>query len=753
MIEQGSLHGLTADSGPAGSDPRVLQVALPLPLPGLFDYLPPADQTVDDGWRGCRVEVPFGPRRLIGVVVGPAPPALRSGRLRPITRRIDDTPLLAGELWNTLSWMADYYHAPLGEVLALALPAGLRQGEPPPTTGRWHWQPVAAADCSAAERLRPNALPQRLWQALQAGALDEAELSARFGDWRAAGRRLQQLSLIERQWLAPGVETAPSIGPGPQLNAEQQAACTAVACQLPGRAGAGFGAWLLDGVTGSGKTEVYLELLAELLSAGFQALVLVPEIALTPQTLRRFRQRLGDAVAVWHSGLAEGERRATWARLTAAEPLVLVGTRSAVLLPLPRAGLIVIDEEHDGSYKQQDGLRYSARDVALVRGQALGVPVLLGSATPCLESLAQARRGRYQELRLRQRAGGARPPRVDVLDVRKQILQDGLAPAALAAIRQTLEDGGQVLVFRNRRGYAPALLCHDCGFVAQCQRCDRPLTLHQSPAHLECHHCGARARVPQACPDCQGLALQAQGVGTERLQSSLAQCFPAHPVIRIDRDSTRGKDALERLLAAGGDQPAILVGTQMLAKGHDLPLLTLVVVLGVDDGLHSVDFRAPERLAQLLIQVSGRAGRSRRSGRVLLQTHHPQHPFLTGLLSGGYRQFADQALAEREALGLPPYAHMAVLRAEAQDPAAWRSFLQQARQAAEPLLGERVEASAILPAPMPKRAGYSRGQLLLSATQRPALQGLLKQWVSGLYQLPSVRQVRWSLDVDPLDLY
>lgn len=732
---------------------KVLKVALPLPLPGSFDYLPPSDQSAGEDWVGCRVQVPFAARRLVGMVVNWQPAATSASRLRRVTQRIDQAPLFDPELWNTLHWLAGYYHAPLGEVIALALPVGLRQGEMPQPPQRWGWQCRAEADPAAVDNLRAGAAPERLWQRLQGGPVDEQTLSAEGDHWRPAARRLLALGLVERMVMADAPVAHAQSATGFALNREQQAAAEAILAKLPGQANAGFQPWLLDGVTGSGKTEVYLEALSAALEQGRQALVLVPEIALTPQTVRRFRQRLGAAVQVWHSGLGDSERRATWARLAAGEPMVLVGTRSAIFLPLPKAALIVVDEEHDGSYKQQDGVRYSARDLALVRAQALAVPVVLGSATPSLESLAQVRRGRYAELRLRLRAGEARPPRVEVLDVRKQPLSDGLAPAALSAIGQALQRGGQVLVFRNRRGYAPALLCHDCGFVAQCSRCERAFTLHQSPARLECHHCGARARLPSACPDCQGLGLQPQGVGTERLQHSLSAAFPETAVIRIDRDSTRGKDALENLLGGLGERAAILVGTQMLAKGHDLPLLELVVVLGVDDGLHSVDFRAPEKLAQLLIQVAGRAGRSKRSGHVLLQTHHPQHPFLTGLLSGGYRQFAEQALAEREALGLPPFAHLAVLRAEASEPAVWRDFLLAARTLARDHGIDSVQLSAPLPAPMPKRAGYSRGQLLLSAEQRSTLQLLLKNWVPQIYALPSARKVRWSLDVDPGDLY
>src|SRR5690606_19925902 len=366
-----------------------------------------------------------------------------------------------------------------------------------------------------------------------------------------------------------------------------------------------------------------------------QALVLVPEIGLTPQLLARFRARLGVPVHATHSGLNDGERARTWAAALRGEARVVVGTRSAVFTPLPEAGLIVVDEEHDGSYKQQDGIRYHARDFALVRGKALGVPVLLGSATPSLESLHNARAGRYTHLRLSRRAGEAKPPRVRVLDVRKRPLDAGLSPELLDAVGGALATGGQVLVFKNRRGYAPVLLCHDCGWSAQCRRCDAPMTVHAGGRRLQCHHCGARQAVPLACPDCASLALQPQGIGTERIEELLARRFDGAPVLRIDRGSTRRRGALEKHLDGFGDRPGVLIGTQMLAKGHDLPNLVLVCVVGIDEGLFSADFRAGEKLAQLLIQVAGPAGRADKLGEVLLQTHHPDHPLLQTLVHGG----------------------------------------------------------------------------------------------------------------------
>ena len=720
--------------------PSVLRVALPLPLPTLFDYRPSEDRPADSGWVGCRVRVPVGQRHLVGVVVAVGEPEVDPATLRPIEARLDAEPLLEGELWSSLHWLAGYYRAPLGEVLSLALPVPLRQGDRLPEPDRDRFAGIPAQ----APRLRPGGRPQALWEALCAQPRSAAELALIDPAWRPRLRRWEDQQRVQRLPPEPPAPRPAALA----LNAEQQAAVSAL------RAVQGFAPTLLHGVTGSGKTEVYLELLADVLAAGGQALVLVPEIALTPQTVRRFAARLGGAVRVLHSGLADGERLAAWAAFARGEPGVLVGTRSAALVPLPRGRLIIVDEEHDPSYKQQDGVRYSARDLLLVRGQALQVPVLLGSATPSLETLQQVERGRYQRLALTRRAGAGRPPEVRVLDLRAQRLQGGLAQESLQAITQTLSEGGQVLVFRNRRGFAPVLLCHDCGFSAQCERCDSPMTVHAGGRRLHCHHCGAQRATPPACPDCGSLGLQPQGQGTERLEAMLAERFPQVPVVRIDRDSTRRRDALVDLLARLGERPGILVGTQMLAKGHDLPQLALVVVVGVDEGLYSADYRAAERLAQLLIQVAGRAGRAERAGHVLLQTHHPQHPLLTTLLRGGYSAAAIELLAERRLLGYPPAAFWALLRAEAPDEPRWRSFLDEAAAAlAEPAAAAGVALRGPLPAPKPRRAGFQRGQLLLAADSRSALQRVLDAGWQALYRLPSARRVRWSLDVDPIDLF
>ncbi|MCC5073808.1 primosomal protein N' [Xanthomonas campestris] len=733
-----------------------LRVALPVPLPQLFDYLPPQDTDVDGADRvGCRVRVPFGPRELIGVVVERGQQPSAEG-LRAVLDWCDDTPLLVDELARSLHWLARYTHAPLGEAQASALPGPLRRGEPLADTHAWAWQ-LTEAGRTGAGSLRAGSRPALLAALLLAGPLAEEPLEQQLPQWREAARNLAKRGYAERVALA--ADTLPARpGTGPQLNDEQQAATDAI------RAGSGFATYLLDGVTGSGKTEVYLQAIADCLAAGKQALVLVPEIGLTPQTLGRFRARLGGPVHALHSGLSDGERARVWAAAWRGEAKLIVGTRSAVFTPLPNAGLIVIDEEHDGSYKQQDGIRYHARDFALVRGKALDVPVILGSATPSLESLHNAYSGRYRHLRLSRRAGDARPPRVRVLDVRKRPLKDGLSPEVLAGIGATLARGEQVLVFKNRRGYAPVLLCHDCGWTAACQRCSTPLhqtpmTVHAGGRRLQCHHCGARQPAPLACPACASLALQPQGIGTERLEERLVEAFPDAPVVRIDRSTTQRRDALETQLARLGTDAGILVGTQILAKGHDLPRLTMVVVVGIDEGLFSADFRAAEKLAQQLIQVAGRAGRADRPGEVWLQTHHPEHPLLQTLVNGGYHAFADAELLQREAAGFPPFAHLALFRAEAKDVAAANQFLIAVRA----LVGEQtpapspaiapVECYGPMPAPMPRRAGFQRTQLLLSAAQRSALHRMLDAQMPAIHALPQARRVRWSLDVDPIDLY
>jgi len=746
-VGRDSAHGpepdaMTATATGISAPVPVWQVALPVPLPRLFDYLPPAD-IPNVPPRGARLRVPFGNRVLVGFFIGPAQAEVDGPALRAVDAVLDTHSPFDDELWHSLNWAARYYQRALGEVLALALPAPLRQGEALPDTRIPHWF-LTEAGVTARARLRTGSRPRALADLLHEGERDEISLEG-MPKWREALRSLHKRGLVDSRLLPPAQQIGSARSVAPDLSEAQREAVD----DIQGLAGS-FGVALLEGVTGSGKTEVYLAAIQHCLVRGKQALVLVPEIGLTPQAIQRYGQRLPVPVHVLHSGLSDNERARTHALMARGQARVLIGTRSAVFSPLPEAGLVIIDEEHDGSYKQQDGFRYHARDFALVRAKRLGIPVLLGSATPSLESLQHARHGRYAWLKLRERAGGARPPRVHVLDLRGQRLTHGLSRPLLDAIGACLARGEQALVFRNRRGYAPVLLCHDCGWHADCPRCDSAMTLH-GRRRLICHHCGHRRTVPDACPACGGLALMPQGVGTERLEQALAEVFPDAPLIRVDRETTRRRDALEKHFEQLGDRPGILVGTQMLAKGHDLPNLTLVAIVTIDEGLFSADFRATERMAQLLVQVAGRAGRAQRPGEVWLQTHHPEHPLLQTLVSAGYPAFAEAALNERQAAGFPPFSHLALLRAEAPQVEPLDAFLRAAHAV---LRGHPdISAHPPMPAPMPRRAGRLRGQVLLEATQRPALQAALRASFPRLFELPEARRVRWSLDVDPVDLY
>jgi primosomal protein N' (replication factor Y) len=723
--------------------PEILRVALPVPLPRLFDYLPPGH---GKALPGCRVRVPFGRGRRIGLIVARGEhSSWPADQLKHIHAVIDDTPLFGAELLDSLRWAGDYWLGAPGEVVFGALPVALRGAKAPPETGieAWSITEVGQTELAAGKR---RGRSRALLETLGAGTRTAQVLDGELSGWRAAARRLARAGLLERTWLAPADLPRPAIA-GPPLNPHQQQAVDAVLA-----AGTGFHALLLDGVTGSGKTEVYLTLARRALARGRQVLLLVPEIGLTPQSVRRLRERLGTDVDVLHSGLAAGERARAWWRARKGEARVIVGTRSAVFTPLPRAGLILVDEEHDSSYKQHEGFRYHARDLAIVRARALGVPIVLGSATPSLETLANVAAGRYQRLHLPRRTGVWQAPRIQVIDIRSKRLQHGLSAPLIEAIGETVARDEQVLVFRNRRGYAPILMCHACGWHARCPRCDRPMTLHAGRQRLACHHCGREQRIPVTCPDCGEAPLRARGFGTERLEEALKARFADVPVHRVDRESIRRHGAFDTLLEGLDEgRAAILIGTQILAKGHDLANLTLVAITSVDEGLFSVDFRASERLAQLVVQVAGRAGRARKPGRVLLQTHQPDHPFLHILLEKGYAGAAQELIEERRVLQLPPFASQALLRAEDGERDRVNGFLTAAREALRDPASVRVLGP--MPAPMPLRAGRHRGQLLLEADRRGDLKPVLHAWHGRLWELPEARRVRWSIDVDPVDLY
>ncbi len=729
---------------------HILRIAVPSPLPQTFDYLPPLQCATEQLKPGVRVRVPFGRSRSIGILLAVGADSVwPRERLKAAIELLDETPLLAADQLELAQWASQYYHYPIGEVLAAMLPALLRQGHVArlETLRGWHLT-EAGLEVDPATLIRaPRQAALLAMLRRHPQGLPSALLATVSDAGRSALRACRAKAWIEERNCVPQSQpTQPVVATAPQLNDAQQAAVLAVSDAL-GR----FQAFLLDGVTGSGKTEVYLRLIEQVIRRGRQALVLVPEIALTPQLIERFQARLSVPLAVLHSHLSEGARLQAWLQARAGLAPVVIGTRSALFTPLAAPGLIIIDEEHDLSYKQQDGFRYHARDLALLRAKRCGVPVLLGSATPALESLYNAQQGRYQFLHLPERAGGAVHPSFEVLDVRQRRLQHGLSAPLLEQMETCLQGGGQALVFLNRRGYAPTMLCHDCGWVAQCRRCDARLVMHRGQHLLCCHHCGAQRPIDQRCPECHGTELRALGQGTERLEQVLAERFPAVEQVRIDRDSTRRKGSLEALLEqVHSGRARLLIGTQMLAKGHHFPEVSLAAILDIDHGLFGADFRAAERMAQLIVQVAGRAGRADRPGHVVMQTHHPDHPLLRLLITEGYPAFAAAALAERRAAQLPPYTSLALLRAEAADAAVPPAFLEQARALASHTPG--VVVFGPMAAPMERRAGRYRAQLLLQATQRAALQRLLNDWTPQLATLKLSRKVRWSLDVDPMEV-
>ena len=724
----------------------MLRIALDTPLRRLFDYRPPPGADPAELVPGRRLEVPFGRRRLVGVLIETAERSeVPDAKLRAAHALIDREAPLDPVTFDLVRFAADYYHHPVGEALAAALPALLRAGRPLHASER-RWRLAAGERGAAGGRLGPR--QKSVLTALEAAeSIGSEELAAIGGTARAAIE-----SLVARGWaeafdVEPARPVAPAVTPaaGPKLTAAQAEAVAAIEAAL-----GSFTAFLLHGVTGSGKTEVYLRAIATVLARGEQALVLVPEIALTPQAVARFSARFPVPLAVLHSGLTDGERLACWRAARSGAAPIVIGTRSAIFVPLARPGLIVIDEEHDASYKQQDGFRYSARDLALYRAQQHGIPVVLGSATPSLETLNNALTGRYRTLSLPERTGAAGQPRMALVDLRMHEARHGIATPVVLAIERHLGVGGQVLLYLNRRGFAPALFCPGCGWAAPCSACDSRMTVHMKSHRLICHHCGAQAPVPFACPRCE-TELKPVGQGTERIEDALDEFFPGVPVVRIDRDTIRSRGEIEAALERvhGGDA-RILVGTQMLTKGHDFPDVTLVVVLNADQGLFGTDFRASERLAQSIVQVAGRAGRASRPGEVLIQTACPQHPLLVRLLAGGYEDFARGALAERAEARWPPFSHLAVLRAEAADRAAALDFLAAARSAALGLKPGRIELLGPAVAAMERLAGRHRAHLLLESPERGALKRLLKAWLPQVEALPEARRVRWSIDVDPL---
>lgn len=724
----------------------ILRVAIDIPLDILFDYLPPENEFPIPG---ARVRIPFGNRSRIGVIVKQiAASEFEPSRIKRIETVLDSTPLLSTNDLQLLEWAARYYHHPIGEVIISAFPVALRKGRP----ASLH-QEIWFGLSETGKQLNPDKLTRapnqkRLLKQLQHSVVATVPGTS-LNQYKTAAQALVSKGLLEMR-PPPVLEDGQTSLPSPlQANPEQQTAISAVIADL-GR----FAVSLLQGVTGSGKTEVYMQIIAEALQRNLQILVLLPEITLTPQLEQRFRQRFLVPIVCYHSKLNETERLQAWLSMQQGKAAILLGTRSALFTPLPRPGLIILDEEHDSSFKQQEGFRFSCRDVAIARGKMLNIPVLLGSATPSLESLFNVERHRYRLLELTNRAGHAVEPVFQILDIRNKPLQDGLSEPLIDAIKTTLAKQQQVLLFLNRRGFAPVQICHGCGWVARCQHCDANLVIHAREQRLRCHHCGSEHNLKSQCPSCLTDNLQALGLGTERIEHALSSIFPEKSIMRLDRDTTQRKGVLEDCLQQiSQGKIDIILGTQMLAKGHHFPNVTLVAIIDIDSSLFSIDYRASERLAQLISQVSGRAGRADKPGRIILQTRQPQHPQLTTVLNKGYSAFAKQTLLERRQASLPPYSHQALIRIQADNVNTAQQFTQAILTLSKRLNHAGITILGPISAPMARRAGLYRFQLLLQSTQRHVLHRLLDQLIPALSSFQKLKKVHWSLDVDPIDCF
>ncbi|MGH1484908.1 MAG: primosomal protein N' [Cellvibrionaceae bacterium] len=732
-------------------EPKSLQIALSSPFRKTFDYL--SNQEPKRPLIGSRVSLPFGNQKnIMGIAVGfsnkAEPP---QHKLRPIHDILDKEPVFDQEMLDLCRWCADYYHYPLGEVCHLALPALLRKPEPMPVMTETIWQITPNGEVTNTDELKRAPKQLNSLEAFQANRqLTNAELKQKAIS-ASTLKALAEKGLIEKQDIEPSKEPLALPKqllnePPLTLNEEQQQAVNAIGLST-------FSTYLLDGVTGSGKTEVYLQAIEKALKQDKQILVLVPEIGLTPQTVSRFEKRFNLPIVTLHSGLTDKQRFIHWQASRHNQIKIIIGTRSSIFTQLPELGLIVVDEEHDLSYKQQEGVRYSARDLAIVRAQKLNIPLILGSATPSLESLQNALSGRYQHLPLRQRANKQTLPSVNCVPTADTNLDE----IAITEINQALARNQQVLIFINRRGYAPALICQDCGWISQCPNCDSRMTIHQRLSarqgqQLHCHHCDTKAAVPQQCGHCHSRRLKALGTGTQRSEEQLEHLFPQTPVLRIDRDSVSKKGQLESALTQiNSGKPCIMVGTQMLAKGHHFANLGLAVILGLDSAFFSSDFRGAERMGQLLTQVSGRAGRENIQGKVLIQTQFSDHPLLQQLLQEGYRPFAETLLSERKISAMPPYEHLAVIRCHAHQPELAQTFLQQARKQAEQILPGHngLQYLGPFPAAMEKRNNRYHSILQIKAANRGERQHLLKQLCEKLENTRIPKGLHWLVDVDP----
>ncbi len=730
----------------------ILRVAIPSPLRRVFDYLPPDNQTPEELRPGMRVRVPFGGRKeCIGLLLSISEKTeVPFSKLRNVIQIIDDEPLIPKHHLALLEWASRYYQHPIGEVVFNAFPGSIRQGKASLYPAKTVVQ--ISDDTSRKESLNRAIKQKNLYQKfVECKIAIDYDTIKKWDEYTPASlKALLDKDLVKKETVHEKIVSAQKNTfkiKLPKSTPQQQKVIDAIYKKAER-----FNCFLLNGITGSGKTQVYMEIIARTIQSGQQALVLIPEIGLTPQFIQRFQDTFNTGIALYHSGLSEQERFSTWLRARDQSVSIIIGTRSAVWLNLKNPGIIIVDEEHDLSYKQQDGFRYSARDIAIYRAQKEKIPIILGTATPSMESLQNVARSQYQQLQLTERIGDARLPEMQLIDLKAQAMTGALSETLIDAMRSTLKQNQQVLLFINRRGFSPAILCHNCAYVIHCNRCDKTMTYHKQKKIIWCHHCDRQLSIDTPCPECNAQDWAEIGHGTERIEEDIKTCFPDYNVVRIDRDSTRRKGKLDEYLnSIHSGEANILIGTQMLAKGHHFPALAMVGILDVDGGLYSTDFRASERMAQLLIQVSGRAGRTIDSGRVYIQTHHPDHPLLNSLIKDGYDSFSKLLLKDRDETQLPPFSYFALLRAEAHNRSALETFLKQAKNSLLSLQN-KLEIYGPVVSPLQRRAGRYRMQLLVQAKNRSLLGKYLTPWLQQLEQLKSSRAVRWGLDVDPQDM-
>ena len=726
-----------------------IRVAVPVYLYDCFDYSLTAEQ-YHQAEVGARVAVSFGRQNVVGVIVEKLTdekPLDLGFKLKAITELLDDSAILDAKVLSLLTWSAQYYQFPIGEVMHAALPSFLRQGKPYNLLARM-WKLI---DDHAEDKLKRSEKQQDAYKILKLHPTGTSEnilnlAGIETATLKALEKKQITQCILEAQDFKPQAMTLAQMPLAP--NDEQKRAIQNIL-----KVRHSYHAFLLDGLTGSGKTEVYLQVMQEVLKQGKQVLVLVPEIGLTPQTVSRFQSRFHCHIALLHSGLNDSKRLQAWQSAQTGKASIVIGTRSAIYTPLPHLGLIVLDEEHDLSFKQQEGFRYHARDVALYRAHLENCPIILGSATPSIDSYALVEQGKMTRLELDQRAGVAVMPKMHVIDLKVAQKQNGISQQLIHEVQKRLDKKEQVLIFLNRRGYAPVLICESCGWQAKCPHCDANFTVHRQPyQHLHCHHCGTIHRMPEHCPQCQHSELKPIGLGTAKVEENLQALFPNFDVIRVDRDSTSRVGSWQKIYnKIQKSEPIILLGTQMLAKGHHFPYVTLVAILDIDSGLLSVDFRATERTAQLIIQVAGRAGRGEKKGEVYLQTLRPDHPLLNTLLESGYRSFAKQTLKERKAAWMPPYRYAALLRCESKDQELNQSFLQEHAQALRQASENSIDIWGPIPAPMERKAGRYQAHMVLLSKDRARMHFYIRQWWQNVWH-NKPHGMKLSLDIDPQEL-